>query len=451
MLTQEEFMDVLALKRQGLTNREIARELGYHPATISRWLAGGGPPPRRRVPVPAVIDEHWAARVAELLRRSPKLLATSVFEILLAEGFSGSYPTVARHLHQLRGPRFRAAVAASVRIETAPGEEAQFDFSDVSAWTERWGLGEVFCFQAVLCWSRYRLWWFTDSCDQHHTFEGLVRFFEAIGGVPRIARTDRMGALGSSQGRRFKLHPPAVAFATTHGLEIRACQAGDAARKGKVERPYRDTKERFLAECDALGPPVSISELNVRGTGWLAERIHGRTHRTTGVAPNERLVVERSLLGSRPPRRYDTAYVEARRVHVAVPMIEWNGVRYSVPPSCLGQRVEVRREVDAGHLEIRWAGELVGRHRLADDGTEEVWDAAHFAAAQQAALSRHRRHLALVLPEQPAPVERLDVDGDYDVAPIDLGRYAVDGGAEGAVDIASHSATAGAIFPGGRR
>ena len=35
MLTQEEFMDVLAMCRQGLSIREIADATGYHPATIS--------------------------------------------------------------------------------------------------------------------------------------------------------------------------------------------------------------------------------------------------------------------------------------------------------------------------------------------------------------------------------------------------------------------------------
>jgi hypothetical protein len=54
------------------------------------------------------------------------------------------------------------------------------------------GRGVVFCFQAILCWSRWRLWWFTTGEDRKHTFEGLVRFFEAAGGVPRIARTDRI-------------------------------------------------------------------------------------------------------------------------------------------------------------------------------------------------------------------------------------------------------------------
>ena len=41
------------------------------------------------------------------------------------------------------GPRFTAAPAASTRIVTAPGEECLFDWSDVSRWTNEWGLGDI--------------------------------------------------------------------------------------------------------------------------------------------------------------------------------------------------------------------------------------------------------------------------------------------------------------------
>ena len=77
-----------------------------------------------------MIDEVWAARIAELVQTAPRLLATSVFEIIRAEGFTGSYVSVARHLNGIRGPRFSAAPAASTPIVTAPGEECQFDWSD---------------------------------------------------------------------------------------------------------------------------------------------------------------------------------------------------------------------------------------------------------------------------------------------------------------------------------
>ena len=164
MMTQEEYVnEVLALRRQGKTISEIAELLEYHPATISKWLRAGGPPPARTVaPAVRVIDERWAGRIRQLVSPpAEKLLASSVFEIIRAEGFAGSYASVVRYFREVRGPRFRTGPAVSVPIETAPGEEVQFDWSDCSDWTGRWGLGEVWCFGAVLCWSRWRLWWFT--------------------------------------------------------------------------------------------------------------------------------------------------------------------------------------------------------------------------------------------------------------------------------------------------
>lgn len=97
MMTQEEFMDVLAMKRQGMSFKEIGDELGYHPATISKWVKAGGPPPARRVDdADRVIDPVWAARLTALLTGNGDLLATSLFEIIKAEGFTGSYPSVVR-------------------------------------------------------------------------------------------------------------------------------------------------------------------------------------------------------------------------------------------------------------------------------------------------------------------------------------------------------------------
>ena len=433
MMTQEEFMDVLAMRRQGMSYVEIGEELGYHPATISKWVKDGGPPPARTVDEAGrVIDAEWADRLTALLVGNPKLLAKSLFEIISAEGFEGSYPTVARWVREQRGPRFRAADGASVPIETGPGEEAQFDFSDCSTWAQSVGLAStLWCFGMILCWSRWRLWWFTTSVDRQHTFEGVARFFDAAGGVTQITRTDRMGALGQSQGRRFQLGAEALEFARHHGVEIKACQAGgDAKRKGKVERPFRDLKESFLEELVVTGVPESIDELNQRAGLWVADRVHARTHRSTGVAPAERFEVERGFLQALPARRFDTDYVESRRVHRALPFITWDGGRYSVPPDCLGQLVEARVPVDGSELTVRWAGNVVARHRLATSGGD-VWDPTHRAAAEASALaSNQRRHLRVVEPtgELPAAAAgRIELGGgDYDVAAPDLTLY--DGG-----------------------
>jgi transposase len=431
MMTQEEFMDVLAMKRAGMTFEEIAEATGYHPATISKWCKNGGPPAARTIDdTRRVVDPRWADRLGALLTANKNLLATSLFEIVRVEGFDGSYSSVARWVRDQRGPRFRRADAASVPIETAPGEEAQFDFSDCSAWSQRVGLGPVlWCFGMILCWSRWRLWWFTTSVDREHTFEGIVRFFEAAGGVPQLCRTDRMGALGASQGRRFKLHPPTLEFARYHGTEIKACQAGDAKRKGKIERPFRDLAESFLEELVVTGVPDGLNELNLRASAWVDERVHDRQHRTTRETPTARFGVEQEFLAALPGRRFDTDYVEARRVHRALPFIEWERVRYSVPADCLGQLVEVRKPVASNEISVRWAGTVVATHQVSVDGRADVWDPAHRARAEAAALaSTQRRHLSIVRDHEPAPpaaAGRIELPGgDFDVAAVDLkARY----------------------------
>jgi hypothetical protein len=278
------------------------------------------------------------------------------------------------------------------------------------------------------------MWWFTTSEDQHHTFEGLVRSFEAFGGVPAIARTDRMGALGSSQGRRFKLHSATVAFAAHHSVKITSCQAGDAKRKGKVERPFRQLRETFLPEVELGGTPADLGELNRRAQAWLERRVHAIPSRTTGVPPTERAALEREFRAPLPAVRFDTDYVETRRVHNIVPFIALDGVRYSVPPNVLGQLVEIRRSVDATTFEVRWAGTVVARHTITTGATTEVWADEHRRASVAEALGRHerrRRHLHAVTDDTVEPAaatqDRLDLGlGDYDVDEPDLAaRYTI--------------------------
>ena len=96
-----------------------------------------------------------------------------------------------------------------------------------------------------------------------------MRHYEDLGGVPQRSRTDRMGALGTSQGRRFALHPPTVEFAVHHGTEIKACQAGTPNERERSSGRSGASECSFLEELAVLGPPWSIAELNERSRrGW---------------------------------------------------------------------------------------------------------------------------------------------------------------------------------------
>ena len=159
--------------------------------------------------------------------------------------------------------------------------------------------GVLVCFGMILCWSRWRTWWFTTSVDRQHTFEGVARFFDAAGGVPdRPDGSD--GRVGPVAGSTVRAQSRTLEFARHHGIEIKACQAGDAKRKGKVERPFRDLKESFLEELVVTGSADSIDELNRRAQLWVDQRVHAAESRSTGVAPAERFAIEREFLAALP-------------------------------------------------------------------------------------------------------------------------------------------------------
>ena len=184
----------------------------------------------------------------------------------------------------------------------------------------------------ILSWSRDRMWWFTTSEDRHHTFEGIARFFDQIGGVPTACRTDRMGALGRSHGRRFELHAPTVGppcITRRRSPRVRPvtpnAKARSSGRSGRCRR-------RFSPEVEFDGIPTGLDDLNRRAVVWLDERVHGVESRTTGEKPADRLVVERDFLGTLPRVRFDSDYVEVRRVHNVLPFVSIDANRYSVPP-----------------------------------------------------------------------------------------------------------------------
>jgi len=419
MMSQETYVNINDLHRQGWTIQEIAAETGWHRTTISNYLKNG-PPPATRVTEPTVMTDYWLGRIVTMLESWPRMQSVSIHNKLAASGFEGSYPTVVRAVRDIRGPRFRAADAVSVPIFTDPGEEAQFDFCDLPSWAARFGWQiDLVCFGMILSWSRWRMWWFTTSQDRHHTVEGIARFFDQIGGVPATCRTDRMGALGRSQGRRFVLHTPTVGFAAHHSTNIASCQAGDAKRKGKVERPFRSLQETFLPEVEYDGIPVDLQDLNRRAAVWLDERVHAVESRTTGETPAARLAVEREFLGPVPRVRFDSDYVEVRRVHNVLPFVSIDANRYSVPPEALGHKVEIRRKVNGVTVQIRLAGRLIATHRLVSGRRVDVWNPGHRSAAEALALgttATARPDLRLIANDAPA-VERLELEGDYEIAP----------------------------------
>ena len=125
MLREDIVREVLARLARGECVKAIARERGVDKKTIKRWRARGEWRPRTTAAQAKAIDAYRLF----LARRGPEVgwNGMVLHRELRTQGFTGGYQQVQRALQPVRTTR-RWAARATVRFETAPGEQAQVDF-----------------------------------------------------------------------------------------------------------------------------------------------------------------------------------------------------------------------------------------------------------------------------------------------------------------------------------
>jgi len=254
-------------------------------------------------------------------------------------GHPVSYAAVRRLVGSLEPPR----IDAVVRVEVAPGSEAQVDFGyagltlDPATGQPR----KTWVFVLVLSWSRHLYAELVfDQCVE--TWLLCHRHaFEAWGGVPRRIVPDNLKAAIVRASFTEPLAQRAYRECAEHyGFLIDPHPPRTPQHKGKVEQGgVHYVKRNFLAGRD----PAPTDALNRALRRWIVETAGQRVHGTTKTPPLERFTsVEQAELLVAPPTPYDPATWAAATVgrdcHVTA-----EGAYYSVPFRLVGQRVLVRR------------------------------------------------------------------------------------------------------------
>src|SRR5919201_1532066 len=122
MLGAELVREMVARRARGEGVKRIARELGVDRKTVKRWLRLGAWQPRQPQRRARQLDCF-----AELIeRRAPEVGFNGVvlYRELKGVGFTGGLLQVQRFIRPYRAQR-RWSELATVRFETAPGEQAQ--------------------------------------------------------------------------------------------------------------------------------------------------------------------------------------------------------------------------------------------------------------------------------------------------------------------------------------
>ncbi len=173
--------EIYELKGAGRSIREIARELDVSRNTVRRYLktpeAMRPKPRRRRVSKLDAHTEYIDRRMAQGLENCVVL-----HRELAARGYGGGYSILKGYMSPRRRKR---QPEATLRFETAPGEQAQVDWGSLSYLSEDGKRRSVWVFVMAMGWSRACYVELVRRGDTAAFIQCHVNAFEYPGGVPR--------------------------------------------------------------------------------------------------------------------------------------------------------------------------------------------------------------------------------------------------------------------------
>ena len=327
---------IVALFHGGASMRRIARSLGVSRRTVNEGVGAGrskpaatGPPPRPKAARGSQLDAYEPA-IVDLLARYPDITVQRVHEELRRLGYTGGYTILSERVRRLRP---RPVVAPVRRFETAPGHQAQMDYSTYDLDFSDEGRRRVYAFSYVLGYSRRQYLHFVEAQDFATTVREHIRAFEHLGGVAATCLYDNMKVVVSGyDGDEPVYNPRFLAFAAHYGFRPVACRPRRPQTKGKVERPFGYVESSLLGGRTFRG----LEHLNETAAWWLAEVADVRVHRQTKARPIDRHAEERPHLVPLPARPFDAAEVVYRTVD-AEGFVVYRQNFYATPWRLIGQ------------------------------------------------------------------------------------------------------------------
>jgi len=341
MLSQTQRAAILELSAQGVSKREIARVLKLSRLSVRKVLQANS------TSVPEIQRagkaEPYRQQILELLLRCKGNLVR-VHEELLASGATMSYQALTAFCRR-QGIGQTPPVAAG-QYHFDPGEEMQHDTSphEVEVGGRKYKAQTA---SAVLCYSRLLFFQIYPTFQRFDCKVFLTDALRYMGGATERVMIDNTHVVVlRGTGREMIAVPEMEAFGERFGFRFVAHERGDANRSARVERPFSFIENNFLAGRTF----TSWSDLNQQARQWC-DRVNATYKKHIRAVPRELFAVDRLHLKALPAWIPEVYRLHQRTVDVEG-YVSVNSIRYSVPVSWIGRRVEVRETRDKIEIEL---------------------------------------------------------------------------------------------------
>lgn len=322
---------------KGVSKKQIARELKMSKNTVKRLLALEVEPVYRRERSPTKVDDYKDIIRLWYLDSEYSYIGTRIFNELVKIGYAGTINPVYRYLQILDTEKGHISKKATVRFETPPGDQAQFDWAEYMMDVGGKKI-KIYCFTMVLSYSRKKAAICSKAVNGLCIYEAIQDLFKALGGVSRELLIDNPKALVTShrKGEEVEFNTSALKLFMHLKTDPNACEPLRPRTKGKVEKPNQYIEEQFVKGSHF----ADMHDLNDNLRKFMEiwnQKVHGTTRRT----PEEMFEEEKDSLLTVPSRLVLDVGMEQRIVspdsHVTV-----GTNRYSLPVYYVDHQVKIR-------------------------------------------------------------------------------------------------------------
>lgn len=382
--------ELLRHLRETESDRAVQRALGIDRRTVQRYRAWASAQHLLTGPLPAYEDLHALLEQTLTAPPPPQMVSsvepfrTLVVDLLAAEteiaaiyqrlrerGFTGSYSAVRRFVQTLHP----TDPNVTVRVETAPAEEAQVDFGYAGRMIDptTGALRKAWAFVMTLCWSRHQYLEFVWDQTIETWLLLHVHAFNHFGGVPARIKLDNLKAAITKACVDDPLVQRAYRECAEHyGFLIDPCRPATPEHKGKVESGVHYVKRNLLGGR----PPTTLSQANQDGLTWCMTTAGLRQHGTIKAQPLTLFrEAEQAQLRPLPSSAYDLAVWKQAALHRDCYVV-FNNAYYSAPFRLVNQQLWVRGGCDSVRIYTQdW--QLVATHVRACEPGQRVTHPDH--------------------------------------------------------------------------
>lgn len=328
----------LKAKNPSMSFRQIGKILQICHKTVKKALASQSPPAYQRSQKTNPDIEPFKEVIFEMANVK-KFKGSRIFEEIKSKGFKGGQTSFYFYLKKIK---LEVKQKHFTPYETAPGEQAQFDWSPYTVIIGK-QLTLIYLYSYINSFSRYQVLEVALSQTQPAVFEALENSIRESGGVCSRIQTDNAKVfVENASVNNFRWNQRYIHFCGHYGFSPSRSLPAHPWSKGKVEKPFSYIENHFIAgnEFESFGDLQNKLKA-------FQKKLNGRLHSVTKAIAEQMFENEKQSLISAPEQRYIGAKEEVRKVTFDC-LISFGGSRYSVPWMFAGKQVWIR--VSKGYM-----------------------------------------------------------------------------------------------------